>query len=67
MSDRTTSFSLSATYFCNPFVELGFDMKTLSEILGHSNINTTLNRYVHPSMEQKQQNMDKLNAVFTVK
>lgn len=67
MSDRTTSFSLSATYFATRCVELGFSMKTLSEILGHSNINTTLNRYVHPSMEQKQQNMDKLNAVFTVK
>ena len=53
--------------FATRCVELGFDMKTLSEILGHSNINTTLNRYVHPSMEQKQQNMDKLNAVFTVK
>ena len=53
--------------FATRCVELGFDMKTLSEILGHSNINTTLNRYVHPSMEQKHQNMDKLNAVFTVK
>ena len=53
--------------FATRCVELGFDVKTLSEILGHSNINTTLNRYVHPSMEQKQQNMDKLNAVFTVK
>ena len=38
--------------FATRCVELGFDMKTLSEILGHSNINTTLNRYVHPSMDE---------------
>lgn len=51
--------------FATRCVELGFDVKTLSEILGHSNINTTLNRYVHPSMELKQQNMEKLNEIFT--
>lgn len=31
----------------------GFDIKSLSEILGHANVNITLNRYVHSSMEQK--------------
>ncbi len=39
--------------FATNCVKLGFDVKTLSEILGHSNVETTLNRYVHSSMERK--------------
>lgn len=39
-------------------VEAGFEIKTLSEILGHSSVN--MNRYVHTSMEWKRSNMEKL-------
>ena len=39
--------------FATNCVELGFDVKTLSEILGHSSVQVTLNRYVHSSMERK--------------
>lgn len=39
--------------FATNCVKAGFDVKTLSEILGHSNVETTLNRYVHSSMERK--------------
>ena len=53
--------------FATRCVELGFDLKSLSEILGHSNVNITLNRYVHPSMELKQQNMNLLSDLLTVK
>ena len=53
--------------FATRCVELGFDLKSLSEILGHANVNITLNRYVHPSMELKQQNMDKLSELLAVK
>ncbi len=53
--------------FATRCVEVGFDIKSLSEILGHANVNITLNRYVHPSMELKQENMDKLSALFAVK
>lgn len=53
--------------FATRCVELGFDVKSLSEILGHASINITLNRYVHPSMELKRQNMQKLSALFAVK
>ena len=42
-------------------VELGFDIKTLSEILGHSSVRTTMDRYVHTSSEKKRENMNKLN------
>ena len=53
--------------FATRCVELGFDVKSLSEILGHANVNITLNRYVHPSMDLKQQNMSKLSDLFAVK
>lgn len=39
--------------FATNCIELGFDVKTLSEILGHATVETTLNRYVHSSMERK--------------
>lgn len=46
--------------FATRCVELGFDIKTLSEILGHSDVKTTLNKYVHSSMSQKSKQMDML-------
>lgn len=39
--------------FATRCVEVGFDIKSLSEILGHANVNITMNRYVHPTMELK--------------
>ena len=39
--------------FATTCIALGFDVKTLSEILGHSSVEITLNRYVHSSMERK--------------
>ena len=52
--------------FATRCIEFGFDIKSLSEILGHATVNITLNRYVHPSMELKQQNMQKLSSLLTV-
>ena len=50
--------------FATRCMESGFDAKTLSEILGHANVNITLNRYVHPSMERKRENMKKLKLLY---
>ncbi len=50
--------------FATRCVELGFDVKSLSEILGHANVNITMNRYVHPSMELKQKNMNILDGLL---
>ena len=47
--------------FATRCVEVGFDVKSLSEILGHANVNITLNRYVHPSLQLKRENMNKLS------
>ncbi len=57
--DRHTFHTLRHT-FATRCVEMGFDTKSLSEILGHSSITTTLSVYVHPSMQQKKAQMEKL-------
>lgn len=49
--------------FATRCVESGFDVKTLSEILGHADVKTTLNRYIHPSFELKRKNMAKLTLM----
>ncbi|MBN7773641.1 tyrosine-type recombinase/integrase [Clostridium aminobutyricum] len=49
--------------FATRALELGVDIKTLSEILGHSNVSITLNIYAHSLMEQKKIAMDKLNSM----
>lgn len=49
--------------FATRCVEAEFEIKSLSEILGHSSVQITLDRYVHPSMELKRENMKKLAAV----
>lgn len=46
--------------FATRCIELGFDVKTLSEILGHTNVNITLNRYVHSSIDAKKSSMQRL-------
>lgn len=46
--------------FATRCVESGVDVKTLSEILGHENVNITLNRYVHSSVDLKRRSMEKL-------
>lgn len=48
--------------FATRAVEVGFEIKSLSEILGHASVTITLDRYVHSSLELKRDNMQKLNA-----
>lgn len=49
--------------FATRCVEVGFEIKSLSEILGHSSPKITLERYVHSSLELKRDNMNKLPVV----
>lgn len=49
--------------FATRAIEKGFDANTLSEILGHSSVKTTLEKYVHTSMEQKRKQMEKLDIL----
>lgn len=39
--------------FATRCIECGCDYKSLSELLGHSNVSITMNIYVHPQMELK--------------
>lgn len=64
---RQVNFHALRHTFATRCVEVGFDVKSLSEILGHANVSITMNRYVHPSMDLKRENMQKLSSLFAVK
>lgn len=49
--------------FATRCIEAGVDVKSLSEILGHSNVGITLNTYVHSSMELKRMQIEKLRIL----
>ncbi len=57
---REINFHSLRHMFATNCIELGFDVKTLSEILGHSSVEITLNRYVHSLFERKCACMDML-------
>ena len=46
--------------FATRCIESNCDYKTVSVLLGHSNISTTLNLYVHPNMEQKKRCVEQM-------
>lgn len=46
--------------FATRCIESMCDYKTVSAILGHSNVATTMNLYVHPDMEQKKRCISKM-------
>ena len=50
--------------FATRCIESKCDYKTVSVLLGHSNISTTLNLYVHPNMEQKRKCVDMMGKMF---
>jgi integrase len=47
--------------FATRCIESNCDYKTVSVILGHSNISTTLNLYVHPNLEQKKKCIEQMS------
>ena len=58
--------SLRHTFATN-CISLGVDYKTVSELLGHANVNITLNLYVHPRLSQKKKCIDLICKVFQEK
>ena len=50
--------------FATRCVEAGFEIKSLSEVLGHANVQTTLNKYVHSSFDLKRANMERLSLIL---
>ena len=50
--------------FATRAIEVGMDVKTLSEILGHKNPSVTLQRYAHSLLEHKAEMMNKLGKLL---
>ncbi len=50
--------------FATRLIESKVDVKTLSKLLGHSDISITLNTYVHETKTSKQQAVDTLSDTF---
>ncbi len=48
--------------FATRCIEAGMDVKSLSELLGHSNVGITLNTYVHSSIERKREQLELLKT-----
>ena len=47
------NFHILRHSFATRCIDCGMDIKSLSEILGHANVQVTLQMYVHPSMDSK--------------
>lgn len=52
--------------FATRCIEEAIDAKTVSELLGHSHVKMTLQRYVHPSMETKRKAVEAASAILPV-
>ena len=58
------NFHILRHTFATNCIDSGADIKSLSELLGHSSVNITLNRYVHPSVQTKRQHLNTLSAIY---
>lgn len=58
------NFHILRHTFATNCIENGTDIKSLSEILGHSDVRISLNRYVHPSMDSKRKHLDGLSQFY---
>lgn len=56
--------SLRHTFATN-CISIGTDYKTVSEILGHSNIDITLNLYVHPNLKEKKKCIELISKILS--
>ena len=66
MGDRFKHFGIHAlrhTMGSRALKSGKIDIKTISEILGHSNINLTYNKYIHIIKEQKVQALELLDVM----
>ncbi len=61
---KIKNFHVLRHTFATNCVSHNVDVKSLSEILGHSNVQTTLNRYVHPTIDTKRKYMNEVSAIY---
>ncbi len=62
---KQTNFHVIRHTFATRCIEAGVDIKSLSEILGHSDISITLRTYVHSSIETKRSQLEKLTKYLS--
>lgn len=62
--DNRNFHTLRHTFATN-CVENGMDVKVLSELLGHSDVKITLNRYVHPTTDAKRKQIEILSDFYS--
>lgn len=58
------NFHILRHTFATNCIEGGTDVKSLSELLGHSDVQITLNRYVHPTLDSKRKHLDVLSLFY---
>jgi len=63
ISPRVTLHGLRHT-FATRWLEAGLDVRSLAEILGHTDVKMTLNIYTHALPEQKRKNIDAMDRLF---
>ena len=54
------NFHILRHTFATDCININMDVKSLSQILGHSNVNITLSKYVHPSFENTKKYLEKI-------
>lgn len=59
-----TNFHTLRHTFATNCIGAGADVKSVSEILGHSDVKITLNRYVHPSLDMKRGHLNSLDSIY---
>lgn len=59
------NFHTTRHTFATRCIESGADCKTVSEILGHASVKTTLDLYMHPQLEQKRHCIEQMNDMLT--
>jgi len=53
--------------FATRCIEAGFDIRSLADILGHTDVSMTLKVYTHSLQEQKRKNMERLAPLYIPK
>lgn len=61
---QKTGFHTLRHTFATNCIQTGADIKSVSEVLGHSDVKITLNRYVHPSMHTKRECLNSLSSIY---
>lgn len=62
---KNRNFHVTRHTFATRCVEKGGDVRTISELLGHADIQTTLRLYVHPSEEHKRRLVEQISFLPT--